>query len=130
EFRSDEVVIVGARVNIVRYEDGRLNVDDFLKGEGGVPPFDIGRFALERSVIVYRDAASARRYELSRVDLVTGRVANNVATPVTLAFAARDSEEKFQAEVALKGRLTFDLERGLYALQQASVQVKGQTSEV
>jgi AsmA protein len=130
EFVADELTITGARLNIVRYEDGRLNIDDLLKGEGGVPAFDIGRFALERSAIVYRDAASARRYELAQVDLVTGRVANNVATPVTLAFNARDGEESFQVEVALKGRLIFDLERELYAVQQASFQVKGQASGV
>src|SRR5688500_16562123 len=54
---ASELVITGASVRIVRDQDGRLNIDDLLKGEGPPPRFDIGRVIVERSAMSYTDLA-------------------------------------------------------------------------
>ena len=43
ELVVSELALVGAKVTILRFEDGRLNVDDLLQGDGRTPQFDIGR---------------------------------------------------------------------------------------
>lgn len=130
EFVADELVVSGAEIRLVRLEDGRFNVDDLFAGEGGAPKFEIGRVALERSTLVFDDLASARRYEFSQIELVTGRLANGVATPLALEFGARDRDETFNVTAALKGRFAFDAARRLYALDEAAIEVKGRAREL
>src|SRR5204863_8543424 len=51
EIVATELAISGARVQITRDVEGRLNIEDLFAGEGGPPHFDIGRVAIERSVL-------------------------------------------------------------------------------
>lgn len=125
ELVVDEVVLVGANVNIVRFENGRLNLDDLLQGDGGTPQFDIGRVSVERSAIVYRDLSSGAEYVADTLELETGRLANDVVTPVRLAFRLHDENGNFAVTSALQGRLGLDLVDRRYALEGATLEVNG-----
>ena len=82
EIVATELTLAGAHVRVTRDEHGRLNIADLFEGEGGPPRFDIGRVAIERSTLTYRDAASGAQYELGAIALETGRVAPGVVTPL------------------------------------------------
>jgi len=125
ELKASEIVVSGADVRIVRSEDGRLNIDDLLKGKGDAPRFEIGRVSVERSVLTFSDLATGARYELSDVALSTGRIAPGIATPVTLSLSARDGSETFAVKLGLKGRVTLDLAQKQYALENAIVAMTG-----
>lgn len=125
ELIVDELVVVGANVHIRRSADGRLNIDDLFAGEGGPPRFDIGRLAIERSAIDYRDAASGAQYEVTGIALETGRLANTVATPITLRMSARNMQDTFRVQASIRGQLTFDLEQQVHTLERAGLEVKG-----
>lgn len=125
ELVVSELVLVGARVTIVRFEDGGLNVDDLLQGDGSTPQFDIGRVAVERSTIVYRDLRSGEGYVADDLALETGRLANGVVTPVELASRLRDERGTFDVTAAVQGRLELDSGARRYTLDQASVKLDG-----
>ena len=125
EVVASEIVLSGADVRIVRGEDGRLNIDDLLKGEGDAPRFDIGRVVVERSKLTFSDLATGARYELSDIALGTGRVAPGIATPVTLSLFARDARETFAVKLGLKGRVTLDPAQKQHALEDAHVEMTG-----
>jgi len=125
ELVASEIVLSGANVRITRYEDGRLNIDDLLQGEGGAPQFDIGRVKVERSSIAYHDLASGTHYVLADIEVKTGRLANGVTTPVSLAFSARDAKDTFALKTVLEGRMKLDLAAKRYALEAASVGLAG-----
>ena len=125
EFVAGELHVRGAHVRIVRGADGRLNIDDLLGREGGPVRFDIGRVAVERSALTYRDLASGARYELSDVAFESGRLTNGVLTTVALGLTARDAEERFEIAAHLKARLLFDLEQQVYRVEQGTLQLKG-----
>lgn len=128
ELIADEIVIQGAHVRLTRFVDGRLNIDDLLNSEGGALQIDIGRVTLERSALTYRDLASGGVYELSAIELETGRISNAQSTPVKLALRARNEPQTFDIATALKGRLTLDAARQRYTLDGAALEVKGRAA--
>jgi AsmA protein len=128
EVVASELVLTNARVVVIRYEDGRLNIDDLLGGEGPVPRFEIGRLALERSTLVYRDVAKRSHYELSNVDVQTGRLANEAETPLAVAATARAEDHDLLLRVVLRGELRLDIGERQYALTRAAVDMKGRAS--
>ncbi|MGZ5127814.1 MAG: AsmA family protein, partial [Burkholderiales bacterium] len=95
ELVANDIRIRGARIRIIRYEDGRLNIDDLFKSEGDTLQFDIGRVTVEGSALSYSDLRSGKRYELSGVGLETGRLTNGIETPVTLMYSAKDAAQSF-----------------------------------
>jgi AsmA protein len=130
ELTVEELLVQGAHVRVTRFSDGRLNIDDLFKSEGGTPAFDVGRVKLERSAITYRDLSTGKQYEVSDISLETGRVANAVATPLKAAFSASDTEHTFDVTSALEGRLTVDPGRQRYAFDEAALVIKGHVAGV
>lgn len=125
ELVATELSITGANVRVTRDGDGRLNIADLFAGEGGPPRFDIGRVAIERSTLTYRDLASGAQFELGAIALQTGRLANGVATPLTLAGVLTDASGAFRVQAKLKTRLELDLEQQRYALGAAHLEANG-----
>ena len=130
ELVAAELAVSGANIRIVRYEDGRLNVDDLFKGEGAAPLFDIGKVVVARSAVVYSDLGTGARYDLSEVTVETGRLANTITTPLTLAFVAADAADTFRVGARLRGRLELDLAGQRYGLRQASLGLQGRVAGV
>lgn len=124
-FIANEMVIEGAQLSIVRDAHGRLNIEDLLQGAGGAVRFDIGRIALERAALAFRDLASGARYELTGIGLETGRIVDTQPTPVDLAFKAQDIPETFELDARVKARLTVDAQNGLYSLHQSAIELAG-----
>jgi AsmA protein len=127
---ATDLRITGAHIRVTRYEDGRLNIDDLLASEGGALQFDVARVAVERSTISYADLRSGAQYELSGLRLETGRIANGIATPFTLAASARDGAQSFDISAALKARIAFDVPQHTFALQDAAFDLKGRIGDV
>ena len=125
EIVASELVLAGAHAVITRYEDGRLNIDDLIGGEGPTPRFDIGRVALERSVIVYRDLGSGTRYELTDVNVKADRLANTVETPISVAFTLHALDGEAIVHTKAGGRLSLNLDARQYALTRAAVEITG-----
>jgi AsmA protein len=128
EFVGSELVLTNARVVVIRYENGRLNIDDLLGGEGPTPRFEIARFNLEHSTLVYRDLARRTRYDFSDIDLQTGRIANETETPLTMNATVRSEEHDLLLRVDVRGELKLDLDGRQYALTRTAVDVKGRVS--
>src|SRR5262245_34299569 len=86
----DEISIKGARATIVRFKDGRMNIDDLLAKDEKEPSqdvkFDIAEVAIDNSAFTYRDEQKGAQYALSKMNLKTGRIANNVPTKVDLSM--------------------------------------------
>ncbi len=62
----DEVTVKGARAAIVRFKDGRMNIDDLLakdeKDESRQVVFDIAQVVIEDSAFSFRDEAKGAQY--------------------------------------------------------------------
>ena len=58
------------------------------------------------SDVTYIDHAGDAQYQISKLNLSTGRVANGVTTPIDLSATVAAPKQKAQVELKLKTRLT------------------------
>ncbi|MDP2241558.1 MAG: AsmA family protein [Burkholderiales bacterium] len=129
----NEVTIKGVRASIVRYKDGRMNIDDLLTRDDQKQEqfkFDIDHVAIERSTLNFRDETKGAEYALSDINLKTGRIANGVPTKVSVSLAVKGNQPKLNINADLKTRLTFDLEQQQYALEEIVLEAKGQVADI
>ncbi|MDB5864604.1 MAG: AsmA family protein [Betaproteobacteria bacterium] len=130
ELVADELMLRGAHVRITRFADGHLNIDDLFENDSGPLEFDIGRVAIERSTVSYRDLGAGTSHELADIHLTTGRLFNGTPTPVKLSTRATDGARTYDVRSSIEGRLTFDLGRRRYTLDEATIELKGRTGPV
>lgn len=130
----DELSIKGARAAIVRFKDGRTNIDDLLaeeeKDQTRVVVFDIAQVAIENSAFTFRDEAKGAQYSLSKVALKTGRIANAVPTKVDLASSIQANQPKLNLATSLKTKLTFDVDKQVYVLEGLDLEAKGDAADI
>jgi AsmA protein len=138
----DEVTVKGARINLVRYKNGKMSVDD-LAGQGDAPApgqtgeqkqtpfaFDISQVVIADSALSFSDEAGGAQYAISKLNLKTGRIAPGVPADVALALMIQGNQPKLNLAVDMKTRLTFDLNKKTYALQNLALELKGQAADI
>lgn len=129
----DEVEIKGVRATIVKFKDGRMNIDDLLSKEEKKQEqfeFDIDHVAVENAALTYRDEAQGAQYALSNVNLKTGRIAPNVPGKIDLSMTIQGNKPKVDISIALKTKLTFDLEQQVFSLQDMGLDAKGAAADI
>lgn len=142
----DEVTVRGARINLVRHKDGRMNFDDLLDEDTAAPEkpvpqppagsgsqsfaFDVDRIVIADSMLDFRDEGAGTRYAVSKLNLKTGRIASGVPADIDLAFVAQGSKPKHDLAVDLKTRLTFDAGQKSGKLERLALEVRGQLADV
>jgi AsmA protein len=130
----DEVEISGVRATIVKFKDGRMNIDDLLSKDDDKKQehveFDIDHVKLEKAALTYRDEAQHATYALSNVNLKSGRIAPNVPTKIELSMTVKGDKPVVNLGVALNTKLTFDLDNQVYTLDGMTFEAKGQALDV
>jgi AsmA protein len=128
-----EISVRGARVSLVRFKDGRMNIDDLLARDGHKQEqfkFDIDHVAVDNAAFEFRDEASGAQFALSRVNLKTGRIASGVPAKLELSFAARGNQPRHDVTADLRTRLSFDLERQEYVLEDLALEARGRLADI
>ena len=125
EIVAAELALTGMSIRVVRYENGRLNIDDLIGGEGPPPQFDIRGIRVQRSVLSYTDRASKAAYELADLTFDAPRLANSVQTPIELAFTGRDLDAEYVVRAKARGRLAMDVGARRYAMDAAVIDLEG-----
>lgn len=85
KFVINNITIIGLNAHLVRFEDGRSNIDDLLTtGDESAPiDFDIARLQVKKSALIFHDAMNNQQYRLSDLTLETGRISNAHIDQVT-----------------------------------------------
>lgn len=123
----DHVKIDGLRANIRRNQDGSTNVDDLLsKGESGQQiRFDIDGVSIRNAHVVFDDRKEARRLELDKLDIETGKLADGVPSKLKLTADIKGNKPAINANLAARSGFTLDLARKQYVLKGLDAQLKG-----
>jgi AsmA protein len=133
----DTIEVKGLRAQLVRFKDGKTNFDDLAGGPAAAPApgpkpaesgqfkVDIARVRIEDSALTYIDQAAGASYELTRLNLKTGRIASGVPSDIDMSFVARADQPKLNLETTLKTRLVFDLEQQRFVLEGLDLAAKG-----
>lgn len=123
----DHVKIDGMRANIRRNKDGSTNVDDLLsKDESGRQiRFDIDSVAISNAHVVFDDRKQARKLELDKLSLETGRLADGVPSKLQLTADIKSDKPALNARLAAASGFTLNLARKQYVLKGVDAQLKG-----
>lgn len=138
----DQVELHGLKLQVVKQVNGHLNLDDLLgkKGEAAAAPvpvqknapfrFDVAAIRIDHAEILYRDEASGVQYQISDMQLKTGRIANALPSDIEFAAHLQFSEPKVDVLARLKGKMRFDLGQDLYQMQDIALQVNGAALDI
>ena len=130
----DEVEISGVRATLIKFKDGRMNIDDLLAKDDDKKKeqieFDIDHIKITNTTLTYRDEAQRASYSLANLNLVTGRIAPNVPGKVDLSVTVQGDKPKTNLNIALKTKLTFDLDKLVFALEGLGLEAKGQAADI
>jgi AsmA protein len=136
QLELDEIFIKGLKANLIRLNNGSINIADLLAKNEEPEQFKlaVGHVAAENGMLVFRDEASGKRFALTHVNLEANRrdpqpgsTTDAVRSKVKLDFTAAHLDG---AKINLATTLTFDLTLGLdnqyYAVRSLSLKSEGQ----
>jgi AsmA protein len=131
ELVVDRVSVEGLRINLIRHKDGSTNFDDLLrKEEPSQFKFDIDSVKVVESEIRWRDEKTGRQFKVSGLELKSGRLAEGRPTHVKADFRLLGDSPAIDAQIHLAGGLLFDGDAKHYALQEFSLEAKGNMAGV
>ncbi len=138
----DEVAVSGVKTQLIKYKNGKFNLDDlFSKEAAPAAPtpaadasapmkFDVAAVQLDKTELSYRDETSGARYSVKDLSLKTGRIANGVPSKIDFAAHIQANQPKLDISAQIKTTLTFDLEKNLYDMQGLDLQAKGAALDI
>ena len=135
----DEVFLSGVKAQVIKHKDGTTNLDDLLSksAEAEQPKqasapikFDIASVRIDDTEFGYLDEKTGAQYRVKGLKLHTGRIANDVPSKIDFAAHILANQPNVDIETQLKTTLTFDLEKGIYHLQDLDVQAKGAVLDI
>jgi len=130
----DEISIVGLKATLVKFKDGKTNIDDLFSkktNEEKTPfEFDIASMQVKDSELTYLDEATGARYVLKDFNLNTGRIADGAPGKIDLATVIQSSKPKLNLTVQLKAISTFNLDKQLFQMEGLELQTKGAALDI
>lgn len=141
----DAVDLRGLRLNIERDKSGRLNFADLIgtdsiqtpeaapqdpQGADTPPRLDIARVSIFDADVTYSDHAAGTRYRLSNLNLETGRIAAEVATPIEFDARVTSDKDAVRIDTRFEAMLTLDLPRQRYSLNKLDLSAKGDYADI
>ena len=134
----DGIEVTNLRAQVTRFKNGKTSVDDLTepgpaeteaqaekKGSAQPVAIDIDHIDIKNADISYHDEATGAGYEVSKLNLETGRVVPGVPTKVELSCHVQSDNPKLDLETSLTTTLTFDLDHQQYKLDALDLQAGG-----
>lgn len=128
----DAVELDGVRARVVRYKDGRLNIDDLLSKDPNEPParFDISGVKFANGELTWRDEKVGQELVLSELNLATGRLANAAADRFDLSARLAGNKPRLAAALKASGQYRYDLDRKSYGGAKLDVRLTGDVADL
>jgi AsmA protein len=128
----DTVELDGVKARIVRYKDGRLNIDDLLAKDDKEPParFDIAGVKLSNGELGWRDEKTDQELTLVALGLTTGRLANAAADKFDLSARLAGNKPKLAAQLKAAGEYRYDLDKKSYGGARLDLRLTGDVADM
>jgi AsmA protein len=128
----DTVELDGVKARLVRFKDGRLNIDDLLSKDEKEPParFDIAGVKLAKGELAWRDEKAGQDLVLSALNLATGRLANAATDKFDLSATLVGSKPRMAVALKASGEYRYDLDRKSYGGAKLDVRLTGDVADM
>ena len=101
----DEMIVKGLKATLIRFADGRTNIDDLLTTNETTTEFDIRRIRIEDAALVLHDAINKKQVTLRDITLGTSKITNEsldkLALKATGTMVNIDKKNKLNFAVRL-----------------------------
>ncbi|HEV2009033.1 MAG TPA: AsmA family protein [Burkholderiales bacterium] len=130
----DAIEATNLRATVIRYEDGKTNIDDLISGAKSASArgagdsqvkVEIQHVTIKNATITYFDRVEESQYVFSKLNLKSGRVANGVPNKIELSFTAQSDMPRLNLDTKLRTTFTFDLDQQNYALSGLDLSANG-----
>lgn len=100
----DEIFIKGLKTTLIRFPDGRTNIDDLLSTDKNTTAFDIGHVRIEDAALVLHDAVNKKQVMLRDMTLGTRKITNESLNKLELKTIGTmvDLDEKVKQNFAIR----------------------------
>ncbi|CAG9934067.1 AsmA family protein [Candidatus Nitrotoga arctica] len=131
----DEVSVSGLKATLVKFKNGKTNIDDLLSkketSEEKTPlEFDIASVRVGDSELTYLDESKGAQYTLKSFNLNTGRIANGVPGKIDFSAVIQSNKPKLDISAQMKVKFTFDLKKQLFQMEGLELQAKGTALDI
>ncbi|MCQ3923001.1 MAG: AsmA family protein [Rhodocyclaceae bacterium] len=128
----DTVELGGVKARLVRFKDGRMNIDDLLAKDEKEPParFDIAGVKFANGELAWRDEKAGQEVTLSGLDLTTGRLANAASDKFELSAKLAGNKPRLAAQLAAKGEYRYDLDKKSYGGAKLDLRLNGDVADL
>jgi len=135
----DEVTLSGARARVVKFKNGKTNLDDLLrkdtaaghagnvgKAQTSAPvKFEIASVQIDKTEFSYADEGSGARYSITDLSLKTGRIANGVPSRINSSAHILATRPRLDALLKLQSQFSFDLEQSNFQMKNLQIATAG-----
>jgi len=144
----NQVAVSGLKATIIKYKNGKTNLDDLLGAEEQAIPepakdeaaksvptslpvtFDIASVSLRNLNLIYQDEASAAQYEVNKLNLKTGRITMGAPIKLELDALIKANKPKLDLTTKLQGNLLINPEAGQFGVQGLDLQANGNVLDI
>lgn len=128
----DTVELDGLKARLVRFKDGRMNIDDLIGKDDKEPParFDIAGVKLASGELAWRDEKAGQELSLSGLNLTTGRLANAAADRFELSAKLAGSKPRLAAQLKAAGQYGYDLDKKHYGGTKLDIRLTGDVGDM
>ena len=128
----DTIELDGLKARLVRFKDGRLNIDDLLSMDEKETParFDIAGVKFTNGELVWRDEKVGQELVISSLNMETGRLANAATDKFDLSATLVGSKPHMAAALKASGQYRYDLDKKSYGGAKLAVRLTGDLADL
>lgn len=131
----DEILIKGIKTTLIKFKDGKTNIDDLLSlgksGEKQTPLiFDIASVRAKESELIYFNEMTGERYTFSEIKLNTGRIANNIPIKIDYSMIVHSIKPALNISTQLNSTIIFDSRKNLFHLNKIKLKATGTAFDI
>ncbi len=128
EVLLDQMEIGNFDVKLKRFANGTTNFDDLISKDESPPTlhFDLAGLTIKSGTLHFDDEIAQRKTQISNLKVTTGRLTDNVPSPISAQFLLANDNPASALQADLAGELTFDLRRKRYRMKSLKVQAQGE----
>ena len=138
----NQVHVNGVKVSVVKYKNGKSNLDDLLSPKPEVEQaalsepqsqavaFDVANVTIENCDLQFDDQLAANKIHVSNLNVKTGRLINALPTPVELSARIQTTQPSTDVTLRMASTLSFDLESNRYSLNGMELNAEGAVLDI
>ncbi len=130
QVRLDQVEVGNFSVALKRFANGTTNFDDLIAKDESPSSlrFDLAGLTIKNGTLRFDDEMNQRKTQVSTIQVTTGRLTENVATPIHAQFLLANDDPVVALKTELSGELRFDLQKNHYQFTATKFRAEGQAA--